>query len=88
MAENLNFKTEDSFCIEDNESKCSEYGRLYTWHAAMKACPAGWHLPSKTEYELLTKSKGEIPNSYRSGIRSVYGSFVYGKASFLELYGK
>ena len=29
------------------------YGKMYTWEAAMNACPAGWHLPSDEEwYEL------------------------------------
>ncbi len=35
------------------------YGRLYTWHAAMDSrnvCPAGWHLPSRTEYNTLMNS--------------------------------
>lgn len=35
MAENLNFKTNDSFCYDDKEEKCAQYGRLYTWFAAM-----------------------------------------------------
>ncbi|SHM39754.1 major paralogous domain-containing protein [Fibrobacter sp. UWR3] len=53
MAENLNFKTQDSYCYEDNESKCSKYGRLYKWQVALKACPAGWHLPSEKEFGVL-----------------------------------
>lgn len=35
------------------------YGRLYTWHAARDSrnvCPAGWHLPSRTEYNTLMNS--------------------------------
>ena len=35
MAENLNYKTDNSFCYKDNASNCSKYGRLYTWAAAM-----------------------------------------------------
>ena len=35
MAENLNYKTVDSFCYNDNENNCSKYGRLYTWPAAI-----------------------------------------------------
>lgn len=58
MAENLNFKTQDSYCYEDNESKCSKYGRLYKWQVALKACPAGWHLPSKEEFDILIKTVG------------------------------
>ena len=35
MAENLNYKTENSFCYGDNEFICDKYGRLYTWAASM-----------------------------------------------------
>ena len=35
MAENLRFKTENSFCYENKESNCKKYGRLYTWADAM-----------------------------------------------------
>ncbi|MBO7060664.1 MAG: fibrobacter succinogenes major paralogous domain-containing protein [Fibrobacter sp.] len=38
MAENLNYKTENSWCgggNVDNEGDCSKYGRLYTWAAAV-----------------------------------------------------
>jgi uncharacterized protein (TIGR02145 family) len=31
------------------------FGVLYNWPAAMKACPAGWHLPtSDLEWDVLT----------------------------------
>jgi Fibrobacter succinogenes major domain (Fib_succ_major)./Collagen triple helix repeat (20 copies). len=38
MAENLNYKTEISWCgggIGENEGDCSKYGRFYTWAAAI-----------------------------------------------------
>ncbi len=35
MAQNLNYKTANSYCYDDNASNCSKYGRLYTWAAAM-----------------------------------------------------
>ena len=35
MAQNLNYKTENSYCYDDSPSNCSKYGRLYTWAAAM-----------------------------------------------------
>ena len=89
MAENLNYADSSknpslkgkSWCYGDNRLKCSEYGRLYTWGAAIDSvalatdkvnplncgyrtkcgingdvqgiCPSGWHLPSKSEWELL-----------------------------------
>ena len=35
MAENLNFKAAGSFCYNDDEKKCAEYGRLYTWASSV-----------------------------------------------------
>jgi uncharacterized protein (TIGR02145 family) len=53
MAENLNYATPDSWCYADSLSNCKVYGRLYTWEAAMKACPNGWHLPTDEEWKTL-----------------------------------
>lgn len=59
MAENLNFEIADSsFCYKDDKANCDKFGRLYTWNAAMKAVPPGWHLPSKEEWEKLIQSFG------------------------------
>lgn len=58
MAENLNYKTEDSYCYNDKESNCQKYGRLYKWEATKNACPTGWHLPSKEELETLIAAVG------------------------------
>jgi len=60
MAENLNYNAEGSKCYEDNESNCKKYGRLYDRKTAQKACPEGWHLPSKNEWAaLMTAAGGE-----------------------------
>jgi uncharacterized protein (TIGR02145 family) len=57
MAENLNYNASGK-CYGNNPANCSKYGRLYSWNAAMKACPKGWHLPSSRELGLLTASVG------------------------------
>ncbi|NOQ25089.1 MAG: tetratricopeptide repeat protein [Bacteroidales bacterium] len=53
LAENLNYKTDNSVCYADNPANCDTYGRLYTWDDAMNACPDGWHLPSHGEWKKL-----------------------------------
>jgi uncharacterized protein (TIGR02145 family) len=58
MAENLNYKTDSSFCYNDSSKFCDKYGRLYTWTAAMDACPDGWHLPASAEFDTLFKAVG------------------------------
>jgi len=50
MAENLNRVTRDSWCYDNNASNCVKYGRMYTWHAAQTACPAGWRLPTAEDW--------------------------------------
>jgi uncharacterized protein (TIGR02145 family) len=46
-----------SFCYVDR-SNCIKYGRLYSWEAAKKAAPPGWHLPSKSDWETLLNDLG------------------------------
>ena len=64
MAENLNYKTENSWCgggSGKNEGDCSKYGRLYTWATAIDVCPKGWHLPDTTEWNALFAAVGGKP---------------------------
>ena len=58
MAENLNYKTPDSWCYADSTNYCDIYGRLYTWEAAMTACPDNWHLPGDEEWKVLERFIG------------------------------
>ncbi|MDR2592525.1 MAG: fibrobacter succinogenes major paralogous domain-containing protein [Chitinispirillales bacterium] len=55
MAQNLNYKPEsgNSWCYRDNESMGGKYGRLYDWDTAISVAPAGWHLPTREEWEGL-----------------------------------
>lgn len=55
MAENLNYKTDNSYCYEDDPANCGIYGRLYGFEAALDACPPGWHLPSDEEWSILIR---------------------------------
>jgi uncharacterized protein (TIGR02145 family) len=49
----LNYNANGSKCYENQESNCQKYGRLYNWKTAKSACPSGWHLPSKDEWQTL-----------------------------------
>lgn len=67
MAQNLNYEIYDgygSWCYDDDPSYCRKYGRLYTYKAAMVACPNGWHLPSEDEWETLYYS---VAGKWNSG---------------------
>lgn len=69
MAENLRYKAGDGAFFFDNDSNNSSgYGILYSWETAIKACPAGWHLPSGKEFQVLInyleqkENWGKIPS--------------------------
>jgi hypothetical protein len=59
MKENLRFDVPNaSWCFDDDEENCAELGRLYTFQAALKACPAGWRLPTDSDWLDLEKALG------------------------------
>lgn len=58
MAQNLNFATDNSSCYDNDDAYCATYGRLYTWDAAMNACPEGWRLPSDNDWSNLSHAVG------------------------------
>jgi hypothetical protein len=59
MAENLNYNASGSKCYNNDESNCKKYGRLYDLSTAKKACPSGWRLPIKAEWDALSNSGGD-----------------------------
>ncbi len=72
FGENLNYRTDDSWCYQNKPAFCQKYGRLYPWKAAVDACPMGWHLPSLKEYHQMIsamgfRNKDVAANSLKSG---------------------
>ena len=54
-------------CYGNEAESCRVYGGLYTWTEAMRGssapgvqgiCPAGWHVPSRAEWEVLADHLG------------------------------
>lgn len=61
MDDNINFEVEgDSKCYNDEESNCEKYGRLYNAEGAKKACPDGWRLPNREDFEKAMSTEGFI----------------------------
>jgi uncharacterized protein (TIGR02145 family) len=84
LAQNLNYKTGNSWCHGDDDSKCQQYGRLYDWKTAKSACPSGWHLPSREEWnELVTATGGDVAGR---ALKSVSGGWKDG-ANGIDGYG-
>ncbi|WP_409013066.1 FISUMP domain-containing protein [Dyadobacter sp. SG02] len=63
-----------------------EFGLLYTWESAKKACPIGWHLPTDTEWATLVGQFGGLEglHSYLFQRLCVHNQ-PYGSASMLFL---
>jgi uncharacterized protein (TIGR02145 family) len=62
MAQNLNFKTDSSFCYGNNTANCTKYGRLYKWAAAMglnDSCNT-----KSCESQVAAKRRGACPSGW------------------------
>ena len=84
MGENLNFEMENSYCHENKTDHCDLYGRYYTWDAAMNACPAGWHLPTWDEFDILISAVGGVEIAGKK-LKSASGWFNDGNGT--DAYG-
>ena len=58
--ENLRYEPSSgtTMCYGGAAANCETYGRLYDYEAANLACPTGWRLPTKAEYEALADYSG------------------------------
>lgn len=54
--------TIEKYCYDDKVENCEKYGGLYQWNEAMAyatmegaqgICPAGWHIPTKENFQTL-----------------------------------
>lgn len=51
-----------AYCWLNNDMKHKEeYGALYNWYAVdtKKLCPKGWHVPSNSDWQILTSFLGD-----------------------------
>ncbi len=54
MAENLNFVSENgSWCYDESNYNCDQFGRLYSFETAQNVCMNGWRLPTREEMDSL-----------------------------------
>jgi uncharacterized protein (TIGR02145 family) len=73
MAENLNYKTGNSRCFEDEKYNCNKFGRLYDWETAKTACTAvGWRLPDTADWRKLVALAGGVDVAGKK-LRSKFG---------------
>lgn len=76
MAENLKYEAENSECYDIFEDNCRLFGRLYSLmddSLLNYACPKGWHLPVKEEWELLISRMGAADAATRMKSKKFWG---------------
>ena len=86
-AGNLNLAAADSYCYNDAEASCREYGRLYTWESAQRACQSlggGWRMPTNDEWQRLAKQYGGIRDDAADGGKAAYAALMTGGSSGLD----
>ncbi len=75
MTENLTINRAESYCPLDDTLNCKEYGRLYTWEAAVRGCAElgnGWRLPTDQEWQNMAKQYGGIVDDSNDSGKSAY----------------
>ena len=86
MTSNMKYRPASGYYIYGNdESNYATYGVLYTYDTAQTACPRGWHLPSKAEWDTLSAFLGRNPeyicNSTASNVAKSMASTEYWNTS-------
>ena len=89
IAENLNYTSANSWCYNNQDQNCDEFGRLYTWNDISNACPTGWHIPSVNDFWTYTQhplSPSITSNeSWQEGGQASSYSSVYPRIDGLEI---
>jgi uncharacterized protein (TIGR02145 family) len=81
---NLNVKTVPSYCYEDAEKNCLQYGRLYTWESAQRGCQSlgdGWRLPTDDEWRQMAKDYGGVSEDSDDRGKAAYKALLAGGSS-------
>jgi uncharacterized protein (TIGR02145 family) len=83
MTENLKIKITGSYCYDNSDANCEQYGRLYTWRVAQAVCRLlgnGWRLPSNEDWQLLGKQFGGVRGDSSDG-KAAYAALKMGGSS-------
>lgn len=92
MAQNLAIEVEGSWAYDNDINHTKRYGRLYTWDAAMKNCPEGWHLPTDEEWTELIENLGGTEEAFSklieggsSGFDLLFAGYLPSGGSFMSI---
>ena len=82
--DNLNVNSDPSYCYDDADLNCRQFGRLYTWESAQRGCRSlgdGWRLPTNDDWKQLTKHYGGVRDDSDDGGRAAYKALMVGGGS-------
>ena len=82
--QNLTVKTVPSYCYEDAEKNCLQYGRLYTWESARRGCESlgdAWRLPANDDWRQLAKHYGGLREESDDRGKAAYEALLMGGRS-------
>ena len=81
---NLNVSTPSSYCYDETETNCGQYGRLYTWESAQRVCQSladGWRLPTDDEWRQMATHYGGLGNDSPEKGKAAYTALLRGGTS-------
>ena len=84
MTHNLDIEAKPSYCYEDAEANCRQYGRLYTWESAHRACKSlgnGWRLPTDNEWRQMAEYYGGVSADSKDKGNAAYKALLSGGSS-------
>jgi uncharacterized protein (TIGR02145 family) len=91
--------TIEKYCYQNNQARCDTFGGLYQWNEAMQytttpgargICPPGWHIPTVSEWELLSAAVADDGNRLKEvgqGYGDGAGTNISGFSGMLAGYG-
>ena len=85
MAENLDYRDSvakpelegNRWCYGNEAEQCETYGSFYSCELSSQVCPAGWHLPSKSDWRELYNFIALMGGDPQSGLRAKDGWLDY-----------
>jgi len=88
--------TIEKYCYRNDPANCALYGGLYQWNEAMQyantegsqgICPAGWHIPTYAELQILSSLPGAGGNALKAVGQGAGGGAGTNTTGFSALLG-